>query len=197
MSKSDTKLQILDTAIDLFWASSFHATNMNHLSQQAGVNKATVYQHFRSKEELAVAAVERACERTVTYIFQPAFADFDQPLARLRQVYRLIYDGHKTVYEQSGTSRGCPFVNIGMELANSNGPVREAVKSAFETFVTYYVQIVGALKEQGVLVHDLPTEQLARDLQDNMNACLITAKIEVRPEAILEGGARAVRHLVG
>jgi TetR/AcrR family transcriptional repressor of nem operon len=65
MSTQDTKLQIVNAAIDLFWKTSYHATNMNDLSRAAGVNKATVYQHFGSKEELAVAAVARAADRNV------------------------------------------------------------------------------------------------------------------------------------
>jgi TetR/AcrR family transcriptional repressor of nem operon len=65
MSTQDPKLQIVNAAIDLFWKTSYHATNMNDLSRAAGVNKATVYQHFGSKEELVVAAVARAADRNV------------------------------------------------------------------------------------------------------------------------------------
>ncbi len=57
MTKTDTKTQIVDTAFDLFWAASYHGTNMNDLSRSAEVNKATVYQHVRLKYHRAVAVI--------------------------------------------------------------------------------------------------------------------------------------------
>ncbi|MFK8185133.1 MAG: TetR/AcrR family transcriptional regulator [Phormidesmis sp.] len=197
MAKRDVRINILDAAIDLFWKSSYHATNMNDLSRAAKVNKATVYQHFRSKEEIAIAAVERALERTVTYIFEAAFEAKDDPLDRLNNIYQRIYDSHKPLYEQDGFTRGCPFVNIGVELATSTDDVREAVQSAFATFERYYQRIIEDLRASGRLAYDLSTEQLAHDLQNNMNATLIDSKIQKRPEAILEGQARARRCLGG
>lgn len=197
MSKIETRIQILDTAVDLFWKAGFNATNMNDLSFEAGVNKATVYQHFRSKDDLASAAVERAVERTVEYVFDGAFAAKSAPLDRLREIYQRIYQTHQQVYDETATSRGCPFVNIGMELASTNDEIREAVRAAFETFASYYLQIVMDLKKQGLLTNKQRPQQLAKDLQDNMNASMITSKIENRPQAILEGEERAVRYLTG
>ncbi len=197
MSRPETRIQIIDTAIDLFWNASYRGTNMNDLSRAAGVNKATVYQYFRSKEEIALAAVVRAAERTVAYVFVGAFEEKDSPLDRLREIHRRIYETHRTIFEETATCRGCPFVDIGTELAGSSNDVRKAVLAAFATFAPYYRQIVEELKKQGRLIHDVGVEQLARDLQDNMNASMIASKIENRPEAILEGGERAVRYLTG
>lgn len=195
MSKTETRLQIIDTAIDLFWRASYHGTNMNDLSHEAGVNKATIYQHFRSKEDIALASVERAAERTVDYVFAGAFSEVAAPLDRLREIYRRVYETHRIAFEQTPICRGCPFVNIGTELATTNPQIRRAVQGAFATFVGYYRQIVEALIADGTIGGDVKIDQLAKDLQDNMNATMITSKIENRPEAILEGGERAVRYL--
>jgi len=195
MSKQDTKLQIVDAAIDLFWKTSYHATNMNDLSRSAGVNKATVYQHFGSKEELAVAAVARAADRTVDYIFEGAFEVVEKPLDRLREIYRRIYESHSSLYDQDGFSRGCPFVNIGVELSTTNDRVREAVRGAFERFACYYGQIIEELRAEGVLTQDGSNEQLSIDLQDNMNACLVASKLNQDADVILNAGERAVRYL--
>jgi len=195
MSKTETRTQIVDTAIDLFWRASYHGTNMNDLSREAGVNKATVYQHFRSKEEIALAAVQRAAERTVAYVFVGAFEEKSAPLDRLREIYRRIYETQRIIFEETAVCRGCPFVNIGTELATSSEEVRQAVLAAFATFAPYYRKIVEELLAKDRLPRNTDVHRLAKDLQDNMNAVMISSKIENRPEAILEGGERAVRYL--
>ncbi len=195
MSRTETRTQIVDTAIDLFWKASYHGTNMNDLSREAGVNKATVYQHFRSKEEIALAAVHRAAERTVAYVFIGAFEQKSAPLDRLHEIYRRIYETNRIIFEETKTCRGCPFVEIGTELATSSEEVREAVLAAFATFAPYYRKIVEELKAQGRLRQDADVQQLTKDLQDLMNACMTASKIENRPEAILEGAKRAARYL--
>lgn len=195
MDQVDTKTHIVDTALDLFWKSSYHGTNMNDLSREVGINKATVYQHFRSKEDIAIAAVARAAERTVDYVFEGAFQEYDRPLERLRDIHRRVYETHRTIFEETATCRGCPFVNIGTELATASEAIRNAVVDAFRRFAPYYHRIVEDLATNGALKQNIGTDQLVSDLQDNMNAALVVSKIEKRPEAILEAGERAVRYL--
>ncbi|MEH6545920.1 MAG: TetR/AcrR family transcriptional regulator [Sneathiella sp.] len=195
MSKQDTRLQIIDTAIDLFWKTSYHATNMNDLSRVAGVNKATVYQHFGSKEELAIAAVERAADRTIDYVFKGAFEADKDPLDRLRGIYRRIYESHLALYQQENLLRGCPMVNIGVELSTTNDQVREAVREAFKRFALYYKQIIEDLRVDGTLRASGTTDELAGDLQDNMNACLVTSKLNQNADVILKAGERAARYI--
>lgn len=197
MNAQDTKTQILDAAIELFWTSSYHATNMNALSDAAGMNKATVYQHYRSKEAIAIAAVGRAVERTEGWVFKDSFEMFSDPLDRLQSIYQRIYESHKSLYKADGMMRGCPFVNIGVELAVSSNGVCEAVNKAFAVFERYYAEIVEDLAKDGRLKHDLPAAQLASDLQDNMNATLVTSKLTKNPKVILYGADRAKRYLIG
>lgn len=49
--------QILDVAIQVFANRGFHATAMNDVAEAAGVTKPVLYQHFRSKRELYLAAL--------------------------------------------------------------------------------------------------------------------------------------------
>jgi AcrR family transcriptional regulator len=55
MRKTDQKRQhILDTAYRLFQSKGFANTSMSEITAEAGGSKATVYNHFPSKEELFV-----------------------------------------------------------------------------------------------------------------------------------------------
>jgi AcrR family transcriptional regulator len=50
---------ILDAAIDLFIESGFETVSMDTIAQRAGVAKGTLYYHFKSKEGIVDAIVER------------------------------------------------------------------------------------------------------------------------------------------
>jgi len=91
--------------------------------------------------------------------------------------------------------RGCPFVNIGVELATTSDDVRDAVRHAFDRFAVYYRQIIKDLHAEGSLTQKGATAELADDLQGNMTASLVASKLEHNEDAILRGGKRAVRYL--
>lgn len=44
--------QLLDSALEVFATSGFHATSMNDVAEAAGVTKPVLYQHFASKRDL-------------------------------------------------------------------------------------------------------------------------------------------------
>ena len=44
--------QLLDSALEVFATSGFHATSMNDVAEAAGVTKPVLYQHFSSKRDL-------------------------------------------------------------------------------------------------------------------------------------------------
>ena len=86
MKKSDIKRQaILDTAYRLFRTQGFDKTSVSEITAEVGGSKATIYNHFRSKEELFVecmlAAAENYMAGTLTHLeaasADPAVALFD------------------------------------------------------------------------------------------------------------------------
>ncbi len=55
MKKLGVKERIVETASKLFYHQGFNQTGINQIIEEAGVAKASMYQHFRSKEDIAVA----------------------------------------------------------------------------------------------------------------------------------------------
>lgn len=195
MSKKDTRNHILDTAIEQFWRKSYHGVNMNELSKAANVNKATVYQYFSSKEKLVIAAVARAAQRSEEYVYQSTFEETADPKERLKTIYQKVFQMHSELYKSEGKCRGCPFVNLGVELSTSNEPIRNAVKDALDSFRAYYADIIEGHRFANGNTESIEMDDLVSSLIANMNGCLVQSKLENRPEAVLDGQARALRIL--
>ena len=186
-----TKQRIVEAAAELFWKNSYQGVNTHTISVTAGVNKATLYRYFPSKDELALAVIDNYCDRTLAYVFEGSFQTTDNPIERLEEIYRRVYQIHQQTFDQDGCSPGCPFVNIAVEMAAANPAIRAAVDRCFARFGEYYRQIVQDAKQVRISSATLDEEQAVNSLLNIMHGAMVAAKIKNRPEEILEMTAAA------
>ncbi len=67
-NRSNTRSRILDEAFDLFVTAGFQGTTLSEVERRVGLKVGTgsLYHHFRSKDELLRAAIEREVARCTT-----------------------------------------------------------------------------------------------------------------------------------
>lgn len=58
MEKRNLKQQIITTAGDLFYTKGYQTTGVNEIISKANIAKATLYHHFKSKEDICIAYLE-------------------------------------------------------------------------------------------------------------------------------------------
>ncbi|GKV68906.1 putative HTH-type transcriptional regulator YerO [Sporosarcina sp. NCCP-2716] len=79
--------EIIQTAIDLFVEKGFAATSMQEVAERCSMSKATLYNFFRSKDELLVRATAYSYEQTMAEIDQ---VDLDSSLSAEERLIRKI-----------------------------------------------------------------------------------------------------------
>lgn len=67
--RDDRREGILDVARDCFLADGYAATSMSLIAARLGGSKGTLYNYFRSKEELFGAVMQRQCEALADTLF--------------------------------------------------------------------------------------------------------------------------------
>lgn len=67
-SQRDTKVQILNTATELFHQFGFHKVTVDEIVSKIGISKKTFYKHFESKETLVLKLIENNLEGINTLI---------------------------------------------------------------------------------------------------------------------------------
>jgi AcrR family transcriptional regulator len=60
--KVDTKQKIEDMALELFKKISYSKTSVNDIANAVGINKATIYSYFNSKEDIIASLLQRRFE---------------------------------------------------------------------------------------------------------------------------------------
>ncbi len=85
LSSEDRKEEILDAALIEFADRTYNAVTMERLAECAGISKAGIYAHFKSKEEIFHALLERMAHQLCD--FQGWLPDEDLTLPELIDVY--------------------------------------------------------------------------------------------------------------
>jgi TetR/AcrR family transcriptional repressor of nem operon len=192
--ESASKTKLLETAIDMIWASSYGSVSVDDICEKAGVNKGSFYYAFKSKSDLAVAAFERHWEAKrpmLDRIFSPQLP----PLERLDQYCRVIIDDQKQKYRLFGKMLGCPFCSIGSELGTQDENIRLKMEQILGRQMKYLESLVGDLADEG-LIQSRNHRELAEEMVSYLTGVLMQAKIEnsVKHVERLEHG---VRRLLG
>src|ERR1700687_3133111 len=79
----ESKTKLLDAALHMFRAKGYTATTVDDICHEAGVTKGSFFYHFKSKDDLALAAVEY-WEKTAEAFFAAApYRQSQDPLDRL------------------------------------------------------------------------------------------------------------------
>ncbi|MZD10282.1 TetR family transcriptional regulator [Streptomyces sp. SID5785] len=121
-STSEARARLLDTATRIFYAEGIHSVGVDRIIAEAKVTRATLYRHFKGKEELILAYLQQA-DHGIRAQVAAALAPQDQsPADAVRAVSRTITDGIQ--YEGF---RGCAFLNAAAEYPDPGHPVHQAV----------------------------------------------------------------------
>jgi TetR/AcrR family transcriptional regulator len=80
---------ILDVAERLFADKGFDAVSINDIAVQAGVSKANIFHHFKSKEGLYMAVLQSACEHSAQALDEVEGVLNKDPQARLETFFSL------------------------------------------------------------------------------------------------------------
>ena len=94
------KEKILQTALEEFAEKGYDGARIDYISKMAGVNKALIYYHFKSKEELFTAVINDLFEQAVSVSIEPTGTSVRENLIQVVEHFidfLMSYGAGKTV----------------------------------------------------------------------------------------------------
>jgi len=117
------KQHLIDTALILFNKFGYHATGIDLILAESGVSKATLYKHFRSKEELILAALQLRHEQVVSKLQNKIESNKQDSTNTDPLENVLIIFDNLSEWFNTETFFGCNFINVSAEYSDPNNPI--------------------------------------------------------------------------
>lgn len=108
---------LVETAMRLFGRDGFRATGVDRILDEAGVAKMTLYNHFKSKDDLILEVLSRRGDGFRRWLAEEVAARAATPRERLLAVFDVLDEW----FHQPGF-RGCTFVNAAAEFGAADAP---------------------------------------------------------------------------
>jgi TetR/AcrR family transcriptional regulator, transcriptional repressor for nem operon len=140
---SSTRDRIIESARYLFWEKGFAGTGMADLLAHAGVNSGSFYHFFESKEALLRAVLETYIEALRPMIVDPAFAQTNDPVARIFA----ILAGYRDRILSTNCRYGCPLGRLALEIDPENRPAHDLIARNFRGWIGAVRECVDSIKD--------------------------------------------------
>ncbi len=167
MPRPSVKEKLLDAALEEFLDRGFNGCGVQDITDAAGVPKGSFYNHFKSKESLAIVALQR-------YMAERPFDSVAaSPLARLRAHFDLLAER----IEAWQFRRGCLLESFATETADANPAMREALAEAFDYWTENVAALLAAAQAAGEVDPALDAGTCARFLVHAWEGAVTGAKV--------------------
>src|SRR6266481_727929 len=173
---SDMRERLMDAAMDLMWRNSYGTTSVDAICERAGAKKVSFYYFFKSKSELATAALEAEWNKKKTdmdAIFSPTVP----PLERFDRYFDFVHDRLAEVQQKCGSILGCPFISVGSEVSTQDQMVRGAIDRIMDRKLNYFVSAVRDAAAEGLIDAPDPVAK-ARALFSCYQGMMVQARIQ-------------------
>lgn len=183
------RTSLLDAGLELFHSRGYHATGVQDITRTAGVPKGSFYNHFASKEDLAIAALRQYADQSpVTVLLdseRPPLDRIESHFAELEQRFTA-----------SGYRRGCMLGNFANEVVDGNDAVREQVGELFTAWVALLAVPIEQGQASGTFAAALEPEALAGIILSAWEGSLTRARASRSVEP-LRGFAALLGQILG
>ena len=137
--------------MELIWQNSYGATSVDAICERADVRKGSFYYFFKSKSQLAAAALEADWQKRqvdMDRMFSPTVP----PLQRLERYFDSVHDWLAERQEQCGAVLGCPLFSVGSEVSTQDKALRDKVQEILERKARYFESAIRDAHAQGLIV---------------------------------------------
>lgn len=176
-SPTKTKTQLLETANELIWKSSYGSVSVDDICTASGVNKGSFYYYFPSKVELAVAAMEASYQGFESEL-SAVFLTDKSPIERFNNLAAFVYQKQKQAYQKYGRVCGCPFASLGSEMAGNEEVIQKKANEIFSRQGNILLPTLQEMVDAGQLPQKTDTSVMASQVLTFIMGQVMMARIQ-------------------
>jgi TetR/AcrR family transcriptional repressor of nem operon len=170
MPRHSVREKIVETALERFQIQGFNGCGVQDITDAAGVPKGSFYNHFKSKEALAIEVLDRyAAGGRFDLLATPEVPAIDRLKAHFSFFAERIAGW--------GFERGCLLGNFSTETADSNPAIRAAMADSFERWTGLVAGVIEEARADGAIAERHDPATLARFLVHAFEGAIAGARV--------------------
>ena len=159
-----TRRRIVELAAPVFNRQGYVGASMRDLTGATGLEKGGIYNHFGSKEQLALEAYDYSLSRVSEGLVRSQDGATDA-VDRLQRMIRAF----AKFARKPAVAGGCPIMNTAIEADDTHPELRDRARES----MTQWHRLIGRIVKDGIAVGTL-----AADTDPYVLAALLTASLE-------------------
>jgi len=181
-----TRQMIVARAAPVFNVQGYFGASMSDLIRETKLGKGGIYNHFDSKETLALEAFDYAVE-LVRERFRAALAGQERAADRLLAIVGVF----RSLIDEPPLPGGCPVLNTAIEADDTNPALRDRARQAMAEWQELIIRTARKGIKAGDLRPDTDPEALATVITATLEGAVMLSKLYGDPVHM----RRAVVHL--
>jgi TetR/AcrR family transcriptional repressor of nem operon len=190
-TRHESKTKLLNAALHVIRARGYAATTVDEICHEAGVTKGSFFHHFKSKDELALAAAAYWGTTTEGFFAAAPYRQLRDPLERLLGYVEFrceILQGELPDYT-------CLLGTLVQETYATHPDIRRACDEALSAHVAELTRDVEAAKRLYAPEATWSADSVGYFIQSVLQGAFIFAKAKQGPEVARESLAHLRRYL--
>ena len=189
MARVTAKEKIINSTLDVMEGRGYRAVSVEEIITHAGVSKGSFYHSFKSKEELAIQALEEYERRKREIIESGSYLDIADPVMRAIAFVQYVEDKSTDLWQH-----GCLLGSIALESAQSHPMLLDRIGKLFEEFEAG-VEIIFTPALLSREVSKVSSKELSRHFLAVIEGAIVTAITHDNQDYIAEGIGHFKRYL--
>ena len=159
-----TRHRIVETSAGIFNTKGYFGTSMSDLVREVGIEKGGIYNHFGSKEELALAAFDHAAG-----IMRERLRVAREGRAGALERLFAVVDVLAGLAEDPPVPGGCPVLNTAVESDDAHPALKARAREA----AIDWLRLIGSIVKEGVA-----SGEFEADADPRKTASVVVATLE-------------------
>jgi TetR/AcrR family transcriptional regulator, transcriptional repressor for nem operon len=169
-----TREAVVQAATRLMHVRGYRNTSLDDVLRESGVGKGNFYYHFRSKEDLGYAILDKIIAMFLERTLEPCFSGTDTP--PLIQI-QCFLDRVLEAQRQRKCVGGCAMGNLASELSDVHEGFRARLASVFTAWRVRLTVALREAQERGEVVAACEPESIGHFLVAGLEGAILLSKV--------------------
>ena len=180
MKRIHNKEDIVQAGLDLVLSKGFNATGVESILKQANVPKGSFYNFFSSKEDFALAIIDKYVADMAENLHTVLSSESLPPLERVRKSFETIIKA----FEGNDCSKGCLIGNLSQEMADQCESVRQRLEDSLQMWSKVLSGLLLQAQKEGAISADMDVDMLSENILSSFQGAVLRAKVKKSSEPL-------------